>query len=398
MSVKHVTINGSQKVWMARIAYRGVRKSRVCRTKEEARQAERELSAACRQEAERAEREGASPATVKHLCEYYVLDLERRGKGPATIGRAVTTAKAIEAVAPALLAMPVSRVTARDVYDFRQARLVAGSKPSTINRDLRSLRAMLKQARPDFRFPGSAFLPEDETRVRWLRPEEDPRAADDALALPRDGHAGRAHAHAPGRNHRAASRARAPRTGRDHAPTCQGGRPAGDPKRGGTEDPPRPARGPRERLGVPRAIRRAVPPGLRRPHDLRHHGATTALNRGFTAPIVMALGGWKTERMMRRYAAVTDQTLRAAAEAVSGNEPWQWSAKSPSIQPSSPPLQAEVAGSSPAPPTIVSVTRVSVTRAPESRRPLLHGAAGQSGRVNPTTASRPGRESPRLPG
>jgi integrase len=54
-------------------------------------------------------------------------------------------------------------------------------------------------------------------------------------------------------------------------------------------------------------------------HDLRHHGATMALNRGFTAPIVMALGGWKTERMMRRYAAVTDQTLRAAAEAVAGS-------------------------------------------------------------------------------
>ena len=34
----------------------------------------------------------------------------------------------------------------------------------------------------------------------------------------------------------------------------------------------------------------------------------------------MALGGWKTERMMRRYAAVTDQTLRAAAEAVSEAE------------------------------------------------------------------------------
>ncbi len=43
-----------------------------------------------------------------------------------------------------------------------------------------------------------------------------------------------------------------------------------------------------------------------------------ALNKGFTAPIVMVLGGWKTERMMRRYAAVTDQTLRAAAETVSG--------------------------------------------------------------------------------
>lgn len=58
-------------------------------------------------------------------------------------------------------------------------------------------------------------------------------------------------------------------------------------------------------------------------HDLRHHGATMALNAGFTAPIVMALGGWKTERMMRRYAAVTDDTLRAAAEAVSGSGPWQ---------------------------------------------------------------------------
>jgi hypothetical protein len=45
-----------------------------------------------------------------------------------------------------------------------------------------------------------------------------------------------------------------------------------------------------------------------------------ALNKGFTAPIVMALGGWKTQPMMRRYGAVTDQTLRAAAEAVSGTE------------------------------------------------------------------------------
>jgi len=50
-------------------------------------------------------------------------------------------------------------------------------------------------------------------------------------------------------------------------------------------------------------------------HDLGHHGATMALNAGFTAPIVMALGGWKTEWMMRRYASVTDQTLRRAAEA-----------------------------------------------------------------------------------
>ena len=63
-------------------------------------------------------------------------------------------------------------------------------------------------------------------------------------------------------------------------------------------------------------------------HDLRHHGATMALNAGFTAPIVMPLGGWKTEKMMRRYAAVTDTTLRAAAEVVSGNAAWKWAANS----------------------------------------------------------------------
>jgi len=35
----------------------------------------------------------------------------------------------------------------------------------------------------------------------------------------------------------------------------------------------------------------------------------------------MALGGWKTKRMMRRYAAVTDQKLGGCGLAVSGNEP-----------------------------------------------------------------------------
>jgi hypothetical protein len=54
--------------------------------------------------------------------------------------------------------------------------------------------------------------------------------------------------------------------------------------------------------------------------DLRQQGATRSLYRTFAAPIVMALGGWKTERMMRRYAAVTDQTLPAAAKVARGSE------------------------------------------------------------------------------
>jgi hypothetical protein len=61
-------------------------------------------------------------------------------------------------------------------------------------------------------------------------------------------------------------------------------------------------------------------PGKGRAGDAPASTVALPLNAGFSAPIVMALGGWKTERMMRRYAAVTDTTLRRAAEAVSGNE------------------------------------------------------------------------------
>lgn len=52
-----------------------------------------------------------------------------------------------------------------------------------------------------------------------------------------------------------------------------------------------------------------------------NHGAQQGVH-GAAREIVMQLRGWKTEKMMRRYAAVTAVTLRAAAEeAVSGSEP-----------------------------------------------------------------------------
>ena len=40
--------------------------------------------------------------------------------------------------------------------------------------------------------------------------------------------------------------------------------------------------------------------------NLKHHAATMAHNAGFTGEIVMALDGWKSGQMMRRYAAVTN--------------------------------------------------------------------------------------------
>jgi hypothetical protein len=132
---------------------------------------------------------------VKQLIEVYVADLEARGKGPDSIGRAAQTAIAVEAALPMLLEKPVGQVRGADIFAFRAAmvregkrirEVVAGkaierrgpAKPGTINRDLRTIRAMLKRARPDYRFPGGAFVPEDETRVRWPRPEEEILALD----------------------------------------------------------------------------------------------------------------------------------------------------------------------------------------------------------------------------
>jgi integrase len=234
----------------------------------------------------------------------------------------------------------------------------AGTKPSTINRDLRTLRAALKRARPDFRFPAGAFLPEDETRVRWLRPEEELLVLEPmrspfreiaklaALTLMRlseirtlrrqDVHLEQGVVMLP--KAKAGARpvilsAQAQKILRGHfeavdqarAEAVREAEESGKVARPTSEYVfPGPDGVPYERSYVGRVFRRsAQAAGLRdfHFHDLRHHGATMALNKGFTAPIVMTLGGWKTERMMRRYAAVTDQTLRAAAEAVSGNEP-----------------------------------------------------------------------------
>lgn len=353
MSIRRIKVNG-RKVWQARVAYRGHRKSAIRDSKPAARDAEADLLKALQAELAQAEAEGAAPATLKALLELYAEDMEHRGKGEASVARVEYTALAVERLCPELLDKPVSRIGDADVFAFRNARLREGktvrervngervmrrvpAKASTINRDLRTLRAALKLARPDYRFPGGAFFKEDETRVRWLRPEEELLVLDAmpspfreiaklaALTLMRmteirllrraDVHLEQgaillpqAKAGARPVILSAAARKILQQQLETHAGELLFPGPHGRPYS-------------REQIGkVFRRFSRGA--GLRdfHFHDLRHHGATMALNKGFTAPIVMALGGWKTERMMRRYAAVTDQTLRAAAEAVSGNE------------------------------------------------------------------------------
>jgi hypothetical protein len=68
-----------------------------------------------------------------------------------------------------------------------------------------------------------------------------------------------------------------------------------------------------------------------------------ALNDGFTGEVAMTLGGSKSGKMTRRYAAVTDQTFPGDTEAISGfellstqrrggNRRWQPRRKSASLQ------------------------------------------------------------------
>jgi integrase len=230
----------------------------------------------------------------------------------------------------------VSRISDRDLFAFRRARERAGVEPGTINRDLRTIRAMLKRARPEYRVPAGVFAPEDDTRVRWLRPEEE------ILALEPMRSPFREIAKLAALTLMRLSEIRLLRRESVHLeqgvillPTAKAGaRPvilSGAAQKllrqqldgHASEWVFQNAEGrPYSKNRVGEVFRQAARgAGLRdfHFHDLRHHGATMALNAGFTAPIVMALGGWKTERMMRRYAAVTDQTLRLAAEAVT----WQ---------------------------------------------------------------------------
>ncbi len=345
MAIRQFKVRGKKR-WQARVAYQGNRLSRLCESKEAAKAAEAELLQELRATAEQQAQDEGAPATLALLCEAYPLDLEARGKAPDSIMRAKDTAKRLEECFGTRMQEPIGKFTEADLYAFRAWRLHHQAKPSTVNRDMRTIRAMLKRTLPGFRFPAGVFLPEDETRVRWLKPEDElvvfltmPKPFGDmarlaaltmmrlteirtlrreqvdlaqgVVTLPRTKTIPR-HVVLSAEARAILARTLETATGEYLFPNPDGH--------------------PYSRVHVGRVWRKAAKAaGLSdfHFHDLRHHGATMALNAGFTAPIVMALGGWKTERMMRRYAAVTDKTLRAAAEAVSGNGgngAWQRSA------------------------------------------------------------------------
>lgn len=376
MSVRQVHNHG-KRAWLARVSYHGMRRAKLCASREAAKTAEGDLLRELKAEAEQEAQEAARPATLALVCDAYLLDLEARGKGKDSLTTARSTTSRLADCFGPRMQEPLA-LTAADLFAYRAYRLQRWAKlgkqakdgtrpilpgvtkPSTVNRDLRTVRAMLKWALPGFRFPAGVFLPEDETRVKWLRPEDELLAFATVRTEVKIG---------PKRGTRAVPfrdmarlaaltmmRLTEIRTLRkDQVDLSQGVvilprtkttprhvvlsaeamdilRRALDAAKGAYVFP-NPDGHPYSRSYVGKvwrmASRAAGLPDFHF-HDLRHHGATMALNAGYSAPIVMALGGWKTERMMRRYAAVTDKTLRAAAEAISGGNgsgAWQQTQK-----------------------------------------------------------------------
>jgi len=344
MAIYHRKVNG-RKVWWVRVNHKGLNASRVCGTKEDAKLAESDLLQSLKRRAGEAEQRGQMPATIKGLFEVYVAELEARGKGPDTVGRAAQTALAVERAVPELLDKSVGKVTQADLFGFRQARLRGGTKASTINRDLRTIRAMLKRARPEFHVPAGVFFPEDETRVRWLRPEEEILVLDTmpspfreiaklaALTLMRLSELRLLRREMVRPEQGVILLPRAKAGARVITLSAEAQKLLQRQLEGHEAEWifPGPDGTPYSRVHVSRVFRKAARgAGLKdfHFHDLRHHGATMALNAGFTTAVLMDIGGWKTEKMVRRYAAVTDQTRRAAVEAISGNDEWKWGRKS----------------------------------------------------------------------
>src|SRR3989304_3625061 len=121
MAIRRIKVNG-RKVWQARVAYHGVRKSTIRDTKGAARDAEAELLGELKTQAGQVEATAEAPATLRQLLEFYVLDLEARGKSPDTVTRARETEHVLARLLPELLDTPVSRLGGARLLPLRYVR------------------------------------------------------------------------------------------------------------------------------------------------------------------------------------------------------------------------------------------------------------------------------------
>jgi integrase len=267
-------------------------------------------------------------ATVDDGLRHRVLDLEQRGKSGAVPERIRVFLRQHWTEGAAL---SLSSVTVAHIEEYRNRRL-ATCQPNTVIRELRDLRAMLKQAVPDLKVPVSIFPPENLTRVRMLTPDEYHRVFPylaerfgvtfaDLSELALLGVMRQADVRLLQRSHvrwaerllllpRTKGGPRAVRL-RDEAVAILTRALARQPQHAYVFANPRTGE-PYSRVHVSRCWHKAAKAcGLQdfTFHDLRHHGPTDAVNRGASVPILQQMGGWKSPAMVSRYASVMNPAL-----------------------------------------------------------------------------------------
>ena len=145
--------------WQARVMVDGRRLSQTRDTRKAARDAEAELRQQLRESLIVEQAARTRPATLREAFALYLLQLEARGKGAETVTRAEQVVAVLQAVLPGPLDQPVTAFGEAEILAFRAARERRGIKPATINRDLRVLRALLRQGRPRVPVPRGCLLP-----------------------------------------------------------------------------------------------------------------------------------------------------------------------------------------------------------------------------------------------
>lgn len=334
--IRKVVIRGQQRFRVELGSTKlGTYRSKICKTDGEAiavRDAWLRQGATVRG-AERTTLADETPTTVEDGLAHYEMDLLRRGKSPENARRSSRQViRAIELVWPEFTAKPLHIVTVDDVREFVRRRRTAGNADSTIARDFTGLRAMLKQTRPDLKIPAEVKPPDDDTRVRVLTPDQEaavfPELAErfgdlfariarlSLLTTLRCTEAGTLHRdmlHLPARvimlKRQKGGTPRAVRLSDEAVRLLERQLAAHDAPY--VFPNPRTNR-PYHRSHISRtwrAARRACGIADFRFHDLRHHLPTLAANEGASTMTLQAIGGWKSAKMVARYAQILNPTI-----------------------------------------------------------------------------------------
>jgi len=274
---------------------------------------------------------------TKHAKPLVGRDGLRDLKRPPNVKNAYSLLAILRRHAPALLTKPAAEISAADLFALRRAREEAKKKPSSIARELGTLRAALRKAfGKKYEFPEKLIPTQNNLRVRKLQPEvlkrllkATPKAYKaffelQALSGLRQGEVRTLRVDAiefelgrvvlgdskEGPDARTLSDDALDLL-RRHLKTLPAGAVYAFPNRRGRPHPD---------TNVWRAFRTAADSvGLHTftNHDLRHHATSVAISQpGAELSHVMQFGGWKDPRSMLRYAHVDNDMLRKLANGI----------------------------------------------------------------------------------